>query len=105
MHATCPAQLILLDLITRIIFYTNTRLLENNDPLIFTTNPPLFSSQVTKCMLDVYYQFAMFCYTPLRKSNSIKLISDGCNQTAQKQFITTNKSAEYTIIELKTTID
>jgi len=54
-HATCPAHLILLDLITQIIIYTNMTLLENTDPLIFTTNPPLFSSQLTKCMLEVYY--------------------------------------------------
>jgi len=66
-HATCPAHLILLNFITWIIFYTNTTLLENTDPLIFTTNLPLFSSQVTKCMLNVYYQFATFCYIPLRK--------------------------------------
>jgi len=33
------------------------------------------------------------------------LIADVYNQTAQKQFITTNKGEEYTITELNTTTD
>jgi hypothetical protein len=50
-YMSCPSHSSWFDCPNNILYQHNFK--ENTDPLIFTTNPPLFSSQVTKCMFDV----------------------------------------------------